>query len=361
MDVAALPGLAPQALARALALPAECYTDATLAAIERRQVFGRGWQFVAHANEVPDPGSFLATEMAGLPVVLLRNEAGELRAFHNVCRHRAGPVAQGRGCARRLRCVYHGWSYGLDGQLRSATEMDGAEDFDPQTVRLPELSLATWQGLVFLSEQPEVPLAAVVEGMDERFGSRRLDHYRHHRQVRYRLACNWKVYVDNYLEGYHVPHLHPGLNRLLDYRSYITETRPWHSYQYSPMESATLYGDGDALYYYLWPNTMLNSLPDRLQTNRVLPHGIDHCEVVFDYYYPADPADPEAQQRCAADVAFSDEVQAEDADICIAVQQGLASGGYSAGRLNPRWENAVHHFHELLRAAYAAGRPVTDA
>ena len=76
---------------------------------------------------------------------------------------------------------------------------------------------------------------------------------------------------------------------------------------------------------------------------------------------PADPADPEAQQRCAADVAFSDEVQAEDADICIAVQQGLASGGYSAGRLNPRWENAVHHFHELLRAAYAAGRPVTDA
>ena len=352
MDVAALPGLAPQTLGRALALPAECYTDAARAVVERRQVFGRGWQFVAHANEVPDPGSFLATEMAGLPVVLLRNEAGELRAFHNVCRHRAGPVAQGRGCARRLRCIYHGWSYGLDGQLRSATEMDGAEDFDPQTVRLPELSLATWQGLVFLSEQPEVPLAAVVEGMDERFGSRRLDHYRHHRQVRYRLACNWKVYVDNYLEGYHVPHLHPGLNRLLDYRSYRTELAEWHSLQWSPLESRDdLYGNGDALYYWLWPNTMLNILPGRLQTNRVVPLGVDRCRVDFDFYYPLDDsADGEA--RRAADLEFSDDVQHEDLGICEDVQRGMASGSYVPGRLNPLRETGVHHFHELLRRAW---------
>ena len=355
MAISTAPGWDPQPLARALALPAECYTDSSLLSLERRRIFARGWQLLGHASEVPQVGSFLATEAAGLPVVLVRDEAGHLRAFHNVCRHRAGPVAQGSGCSKRLRCRYHGWSYGLDGRLRSATEMDDAEGFDVEQIRLPELSLATWQGLVFVSEDPAVPLSDVVAGMNERFGTRRLDHYRHHRQVRYPMACNWKVYVDNYLEGYHVPHLHPGLNRLLDYRSYITETHDWYSYQYSPMESAELYGDGDALYYWLWPNTMLNSLPDRLQTNRVLPRGIDRCEVVFDYYYPVDPDDAQAQARCQADLDFSDEVQAEDAEICLAVQQGLASGGYPPGRLNPRWENAVHHFHELWRAACGGG------
>jgi choline monooxygenase len=351
LETACSSAMAPQALERALALPARCYTDAAIALTERHAVFGRGWQLIAHQTELAQIGSYLARDLAGLPVVLLRDDSGALRCYHNVCRHRAGPVAQGQGCARRLRCRYHGWSYGLDGQLLSATDMNDAVDFDPAQIRLPELELAIWQGLVFVSEAPAVPLAAVVAGMDERLGGRRLDGYRHHRQVRYPMDCNWKVYVDNYLEGYHVPHLHPGLNQLLDYRSYITTTAAWHSCQYSPMESG-LYGDGDALYWYLWPNTMLNSLPDRLQTNRVLPLGVDRCEVVFDFYYPADPADPTAQARCQADVDFSDEVQAEDAEICLAVQRGLASGGYAPGRLNPRWENALHHFHEVLRAAY---------
>ena len=167
------------------------------------------------------------------------------------------------------------------------------------------------------------------------------------------MACNWKVYVDNYLEGYHVPHVHPGLNRLLDYRSYRTELARWHSLQWSPLESdAALYGNGDALYYWLWPNAMLNILPGRLQTNRVIPLGVDHCRVLFDSYYALDAAGIADEAKRNADLAFSDEVQREDLGICEDVQRGFASGSYVPGRLNPLRETGVHHFHELLRTAY---------
>lgn len=165
------------------------------------------------------------------------------------------------------------------------------------------------------------------------------------------------MYVDNYLEGYHLPHVHPALNRMLDYRSYVTETYNWHSLQRSPLESSnTLYGEGDALYYWLWPNTMLNILPGRLQTNRIVPKGVDHCRVEFDFYYAPMQSgmddSGEARARREADLQFSDEVQHEDLGICEDVQRGLASGSYEPGRLNPLRENAVHHFHELLRRAY---------
>jgi choline monooxygenase len=146
--------------------------------------------------------------------------------------------------------------------------------------------------------------------------------------------------------------VHPALNRILDYRSYVTETAPWHSLQWSPLESDPgLYGSGDALYYWLWPNTMLNILPGRLQTNRVVPLATDRCRIEFDFYYPIDDSD-EGHARRAADLAFSDEVQKEDLGICVDVQRGLASGSYVPGRLNPLRESAVHHFQELLRGAY---------
>ena len=357
--------LASQRLSHATALPAAFYTDPAVAALDRRVIFDRGWQLVAHVCQLREPGDHVIADFAGLPVIAVRGagdqgQAGEIRVFHNVCRHRAGPIASCDGlAAKSLRCRYHGWTYGLDGVLRSAPEMAGAADFDVADVRLPQLSARVWQRLVFAAVDPaHVPdFDAFVAGIDARLGtSRGLEHYGHHQRVGYDVACNWKVYVDNYLEGYHVPHIHPGLNKLLDYRSYVTETARWHSHQFSPLESVDgLYGDGDALYYWLWPNTMLNILPGRLQTNRVVPTGVDRCRVEFDFYYTADDSGA-ARARREADLAFSDEVQLEDLTICQDVQRGLASGSYEPGRLNPLRENAVHHFHELLRDAYRGAR-----
>lgn len=342
--------VAPQSLTRALALHAGFYTEPATIAAERHAIFRPAWHLVGHRSRLMESGDHVVAEAAGVPLVTVRGRDGELRCFHNVCRHRAGPVAtcDGQG-ARALHCRYHGWTYRLDGSLKSAPEMDEAEDFDPGAIRLPQARVAEWHGLVFASlDDGAPPLEAILAGITERVGERGMAGYEFDRRVSYDIACNWKVYVDNFLEGYHLPHVHPALNRALDYRSYRTETAEWHSLQWSPLESeGGPYGTGDALYYFVWPNVMLNILPDRLQTNRVIPLSADRCRVDFDYYYAAGvPAD----QR-DADVAFSDRVQREDVGICEAVQQRLASGSYEAGRLNPKREACVHHFHELYRGA----------
>lgn len=345
--------LLPQPLEAASALPAPFYTDAGAAALERELVFARGWQLISPAAQLAAAGDHVVDEIGGVPVVLVRGDDQVLRGFHNVCRHRAGPLAwcNGRG-ARALRCRYHGWTYALDGQLRSAPEMDSAAQFDSADVRLPAIAVDSWQGLVFAALQPAVPLAQSLDGIAPRLHGHDLSSYVFSHRVSYEIACNWKVYVDNYLEGYHLPHIHPQLNRLLDYRSYRTEVAAWHSLQWSPLEnSGNFYGAGDALYYFVWPNTMLNILPGRLQTNRVVALAPDRCRVDFDYFYPH-AADAAEHARRGQDQSFSDTVQQEDVAICLAVQQRLASGSYLAGRLCPRRESGVHHFHELLRRAW---------
>lgn len=340
--------------ADALALPAPLYCSAAQEGIDRDTVFARSWQLVAHAAQLTGAGDHVPSSIAGVPLVIVRGEDGALRALHNVCRHRAGPLVLCPGrAAKSLRCRYHGWNYALDGQLRSATEMHGASGFDVAQVHLPQARVALWQGLVFVClDAATPPLEEVVAGMAQRMDERDFGSMRFHRRVSYDIACNWKTYVDNYLEGYHLPHVHPGLNRLLDYRSYHIETAAWHSLQFSPLSADGPYAAGQAWYWFVWPNTMLNVLPGRLQTNQVLPIGAQRCRVDFDFYYDSDLAPEELSRLSTEDLAFSDEVQREDITICEQVQVGLASGSYLAGRLHPLRETALSHFHALLRAAY---------
>ncbi|HEX5054153.1 MAG TPA: SRPBCC family protein [Planctomycetota bacterium] len=342
-------------LHRARALPVAHYVDPTWVAREAAQVFARSWQLVGSADRLTAPGDHVVDEIAGRPLLVVRHSDGELRAFYNVCKHRAGPLAvcDGRG-ARALRCKYHGWTYELDGALRSAPEMGEALDFDRGTIRLSALAVREWQGLVFVAMDAATPaFEEVYGGIRERIAPVDLSALRFVRRDGYELACNWKVYVDNYLEGYHLPHVHPGLSRVLDYRAYDTELCRWYSLQHSPLrDQGGIYGEGDAWYFFIYPNVMCNVMPGRLQTNRVLPLGIDRCRVEFDYYYGADP---EVQARAEADREFSEQVQQEDIRICELVQKGLASGVYEAGRLCPRRESGVWHFHELLRQALAEG------
>jgi choline monooxygenase len=230
--------------------------------------------------------------------------------------------------------------------------MQDACDFRVEDIRLPPLRVHEWQGLVFVALNDEVPaFEEVYGGITERIAPIDLSAMRYLRRENYDIDCNWKVYVDNFLEGYHLPHVHPGLSRILDYRAYHTELFAWHSLQSSPLrDSDAIYGTGRAYYYFVYPNLMLNIMPGRLQTNRILPLGPARCRVVFDYYYAQDEG---AQARIAADQDFSDEVQHEDIAICEAVQKGLASGYYAPGRLCPTREGGVWHFQNLLRAAYA--------
>jgi choline monooxygenase len=341
------PWLQPQPAETAVALPALCYADVAFHRFERDAVFARSWQLVGRAEQVERPGDHIVATIGSVPLVIVRGDDGLLRALHNVCRHRAGPLVtcDGQG-ARALTCKYHGWTYALDGCLRGAPEMGRVQGFDVASIRLPQVDVASWRGLVFAALGDVPPFEGLVAGIETRLPRGQTLEFA--QRASYDIACDWKVYVDNFLEGYHLPQVHPQLNALLDYRSYRTELAPWFVLQSSPLDRGnTLYGDGEALYYWLYPNTMLNILPGRLQTNRVLPLGAGQCRVEFDFFYP-----PNAGANRSSDADFSDLVQKEDITICEAVQRGLGSGSYVAGRLNPAREQGVWHFHELLRAAY---------
>ncbi|MGE5624085.1 MAG: aromatic ring-hydroxylating oxygenase subunit alpha [Bacillota bacterium] len=341
------------ALESATTLPAVCYADPEFHTFERQTVFARNWQLVAHAAKLKNAGDHVVGEIAGRPILLVRGDDQVLRGFFNVCRHRAGPLALADGNARQLQCKYHGWTYTLQGQLRAAHEMKEAKDFDISCIHLEAIEMAEWEGLVFAAvAKPAGPLEQLLAGISERIRPIELGKFAWHSHVAYDVACNWKAYVDNYLEGYHLPEVHPGLSRVLNYRQYTTETAAWYSHQHSPVDGAQgPYAAGEAHYYFIWPNMMLNILPGRLQTNLVVPLSSGRCRVVFDYFY-MDPESAAAKKMIAEDFSFSDEVQKEDMAICEQVQKGLESGSYHAGRISPKRESGVHHFQELLRAAY---------
>lgn len=344
--------LVAEPLARARTIPSAWYVDPRFHDADREWIFARTWQGMAHAAQVKDPGQYVTENIAGEPVIIVRGKDGVLRGFYNVCRHRGGPLAlDAEGCVNALQCKYHGWTYLLDGSLRGVPAMDHTDLFDRKDFGLRPVQVQEWQGLVFVNLDPAAPpLADFMAGIAEQIAPMRLDRLTFVRRVDYSVECNWKVYVDNYLEGYHVPYVHPELAKLYDYRQYVTTAYRWYSLQHSPLTGDNLYsrdGGGEAFYYCVFPNFMLNILPGRLQTNYVLPDGPHRCRVIFQYFH-----DAVDEARIDADVAYSDAVQAEDAEICARVQQGLASRAYDTGRFSVRYEAGVHHFQELVREAY---------
>jgi choline monooxygenase len=354
-------------LAQARTIPSSWYHDPGVYELERQQVFGDTWQVVGRADQVREPGSFFTANVAGEPIVVARDEQGTLRAFYNVCRHRAAlvvPEAEGR--ATRLRCRYHGWTYDLAGRLRGTPEFDGVADFRREANGLPPVAVALWGPLVFvhLGARPD-GLADCLAPLPERTAELGLDGLAFVERREYRLACNWKVFVDNYLDGgYHVNTVHPGLAGVIDYAHYRTEIAGLTSVQISPLRPPAPAADpevgkvrsGDAAYYWwLFPNFMINIYQDVMDTNLVLPLGPHDCRVVFDFYF-AGAQDPGRRAWMAESIAVADRVQQEDMGICEEVQRGLASRSYDTGRFSVRREAAGYYFHQLLARYLRAGQ-----
>ena len=338
---------------------ASFYVDPARLDVEHDRVFTRSWQLVGRTDQLRTPGDYFTTRLGREPLLFV-NDDGVIRGFFNVCRHRAGPIAQGCGNARRLVCRYHGWTYDLSGQLLRATEMDGAQ-FDASQIRLEGVRVHSVGPLVFAALAPDTPpFDEFFPGVAERCASLRLETMRYVATRDYPVNANWKVYVDNYLEGYHIPLVHPGLNREIDYRQYVTESGPRHTVQCAPVREGTsaLYkgavvdgrGDGQAYYYWLFPNTMLNIYEGQLQTNVVIPIDVNRTMVRFDWFAYEPAPDPETDERWNRLVRFSEEVQEEDAKICEAVQFNLGSRAYRPGPYSPKRESGVRLFHELMGA-----------
>jgi choline monooxygenase len=347
-------------LERAHTIPSAWYTDPEIYAAERRSVFGRTWLAAARTDQLTRPGSFVTADLAGEPILVLRDSDGILRAFYNVCRHRAARVVpRAEGQVTRLRCPYHGWTYDLAGRLRGTPEFEGVADFCREDNGLVPLAVESWGPLVFVHAEPvSRPLTEFLAPLPERTSTLGIETLRFVERREYDLACNWKVFVDNYLDGgYHVNYVHPGLSGVLDYSQYRTDVFAYSSVQSSPLKSAETQKDngavgkvrtGDRAYYWwVFPNLMLNAYQGVMDTNLVLPLGPDRCRVIFDFYF-ADTESAAAKQYIADSIAVAHQIQLEDIGISEDVQKGLASRSYDTGRFSVRREIAGYHFHRLL-------------
>jgi choline monooxygenase len=331
--------------------PSSWYNDPRFYALERHTVFRNNWLIAGRADQVRQPGGYVAGVITGEPHVIVRDEHDRLNAFFNVCRHHAAQVMAGAGCAESLVCPYHGWTYGLDGRLLRAPELGAVKDFDRESFGLVPMSVESWCDLLFIhmAKSPP-PLAPQLSELASRLSHMQVDSLKFVARRKYRLECNWKVYVDNYLDGgYHVGYLHRGLAAQLDMESYRVEVFDRYSIQ-----SGSGAGDAGAsgsdfserigervLYAWLYPNLMINRYGPMMDTNWVIPIGHDTTEVIFDYYFTPETArDPEfvAKSLAASDV----------------VQRGLGSASYDRGRYSVRHEQGELHFHRLLARDFRA-------
>jgi len=351
-------------LARASTPPASWYTEPLFLQRERRTAFRSAWVFACRADQVARPGCAVAVDVAGDPYVVVRGADGALRGFHNACRHHGARLVDGEASADTLVCPYHGWTYALDGSLKSAPRSAGMADFRREEQGLVPVRVASFGPLVLLhagapAEEPALELAELAPLLEPE----KLAGYAWFARRTYPMQCNWKVFVDNYLDGgYHIPHLHGNLASQLDLASYTTTlfrrcnvqaSRP-HATPGSARgeDLSQRIGEG-AIYAWIYPNLMLNRYGPLLDSNLVVPLGPERCEVVFDYWYDGDPAS--ARAFLDASLENSDVTQQEDVWISEQVQRGLASRAYDRGRYAPSVEMAMHHFHRLLAADLRRG------
>ncbi|HUP18347.1 MAG TPA: SRPBCC family protein [Gemmatimonadota bacterium] len=340
---------------RASTLPSRLYTDADLFAAARERVFARSWQLAAPLDAVRTPRRAVpVTLLEGFldePLLLTRDDEDVLRCLSNVCTHRGNLVVEAETEGRTLRCRYHGRRFGLDGGFVSMPEFEGVEDFPSAADDLPRVPLATWGPLAFVALDPVVGFEEAFAPIAESLAFLPLDELVYDPAISrdYLVRAHWALYVDNYLEGFHVPYIHAGLADTLDYGAYRTETRDWAVLQVGVARGGVEAFDpvaGEervaALYWWLFPNTMINVYPWGMSVNVVKPIAPDRTRVSY-HTWVLDPARMESGAGAALD-----RVEREDEAIVEAVQRGVRSRYYDRGRYSPGREQGPHHFHRLL-------------
>jgi choline monooxygenase len=352
-------------LALASTIPSSWYVNQELYELELKTVFSNTWQLAGRLDQVQQPGQYVTTDIGGEPIVVVRGSDGMLRGFYNVCRHHAAAVmTEVEGKAAQLRCPYHGWTYSLEGELKGTPDFSGVCGFDRGSNGLVGVEVSQWEQWIFvkLDKSNTVTLEDfLTKQLVEEIGRIKVTDLHWFERRHYSFDCNWKVFVDNYLDGgYHVPYLHKGLDSVLDYSNYMIENGEHYCLQWSPIVSegaeqqtgAVRKGDR-ALYYWIYPNFMVNWYDGVMDTNLVVPRGVDQTEVIFDFYFP-DVVSEDARARNLASVAVGQRIQDEDTAICKSVQRGLSSRAYRNGRLSVRREAGEHLFHRLLHADVSA-------
>jgi phenylpropionate dioxygenase-like ring-hydroxylating dioxygenase large terminal subunit len=351
-----------ETLAQGRTLPADWYIDPKRFEREEERIFAASWSYVGRVEYVAKAGDFLTGRVGKVPVVIVRDDAGMLRAYANVCRHRGSElVLEKSGNRRTLQCHYHAWTWGLDGTLRAAPHCQEQEGFNKADFPLIPLRIETFGPFIFINPAPtsyslksalgQLPEIILSAGTD-------IDSLRFRERREYAIQANWKVVVENFLECYHCAVSHPAFADLIDLDKYQVVAYDRCSVQRGPVKASAraqrkevfaVDASGEGIYTYLWPNFMLNIYPGagNASTNLILPIDENHCLAVYEFFFSESMA--EDQQRAMVD--FIDQVQREDIILVESVQRGLRSGFYEQGQLILSRENGIQHFQKLVFSA----------
>ncbi|GHH54062.1 aromatic ring-hydroxylating oxygenase subunit alpha [Lentzea cavernae] len=355
--------------ARSMSLRAEAYVDPLWSAFEDRAVFSRSWQWICHVSQLSGPGGYVASTVAGMPIVVVRDRTGVLRAFYNVCKHRAHELLTGSGVTRNIVCPYHAWTYDLNGDLKAARRADRMETFDKSSICLDQVQVEEFGGFVYVNLDPTAATLAVQApdlAAEIDFWAPDVASLQHARRLTYTIDSNWKNVVDNFLECYHCHIAHPEFVDLVDMGTYDVKTHGiWSSHFAEAGKQANSAYDvsgatvNQHAVWWLWPNTCLLRYPGRsnFMVLQILPDGPERTHETWDFYF-------ETTDLTAAEldgVRYVDEVlQQQDIRIVESVQRGMRTPAFDQGRIvyDPAGtglsEHGVHHFHGLLLEAYRA-------
>ena len=369
------------AAAPAETLPGWTYGNAEFYELEKRNLLIANWQVVGHVSELQQPGDYVTLDIMGERAFVMRGEDGELRAFHNVCRHRAAAVVRGDAgnCGHAVRCFYHGWTYGLDGRLKAVPGEAGFPGLDKGRFGLKPIEFEVWQGFVFVRFAGSGPSVA------ERFRpyERELAAYRMAEMEPLggrwdvEIAVDWKNVMDNYLEGYHVPVGHPGLFRLFG-NSYEVEVREgnvnravgrlreresanWSERHYQRLRPPAAHLDaelsGSWRYYTLLPNIAFDVYPEFMDFFHIVPLAPGRARLRGRLYgLPGSDRALRAARWLTRRVNV--QVQREDEGLIESVQAGLATSAYGVGYLSEK-EACLRQLHDMVRAAIPVARRPT--
>jgi phenylpropionate dioxygenase-like ring-hydroxylating dioxygenase large terminal subunit len=315
----------------AATLPFSWYSDEDTLRRERAAIFARSWQYAGRAEEVSEPGSFLATDAGGVPILVTRDRYGVLRAFLNVCRHRGAVLTEGCGKRATIQCHYHAWTYDLDGSLRTAPRSEREESFENADWSLLPASVGTWGPFLFVNPDPDaVTLEEHLGELPAILGRDiEIDSLVFHSRAEFGTNANWKVVVENFLECYHCPTAHPAFSAEVDVHPdrYLLEAHPTFGAQFARAKA----GGGRGQFHLLYPNTGINVFPGpaNLSIGPVLPDGAGRTHRYLDYFFAPGLDDEWIREFFELD----DQVGREDTALVESVQRGMASGMIEQGRL----------------------------
>ena len=349
-------------------LHADCYTNEKYLAVEQDAIFNKTWQWACHEEKLSEAGDYFVKEISGHSILLLRNSEGELRAFYNVCQHRAHELLKGEGKTQMIVCPYHAWCYDLDGTLRSARHTEHLEEFDQEDICLSQVQVEVFCGFVYVNlDLSAEPLAKQTGDLAREINEFAPDvselTFAH--RLTFDIQSNWKNVVDNFLECYHCPTAHKDFCTLLDFETYKVTTHgiySSHMAKGSNAENSAYSTEGatvdDHAVWWLWPNTCLMRYPGRgnFLVMNIIPNGPDRTLETYDFFF--ETSEPNKQEWEA--IKYIKEVlQQEDIDIVESVQRGMETPAFEFGRIvhDPAGsglsEHGVHHFHGLVIDAYA--------